>query len=117
MRMLFHLGVRERWPMGLQILALVCILAVGVMSTAQITHTHTGFSTQKQQGSQHNNPASDDHCPLCVAMHSAFAVPQHFTPEPALSIQRLDSVAAEAARIFRWRFEMACRPPPAQDYV
>jgi hypothetical protein len=50
-------------------------------------------------------------------MHSALAVPQHFAPEPALSIQRLDSVAAEAERLFRWRFEMASRPPPAQDFA
>jgi len=50
-------------------------------------------------------------------MHSALAVPQQFAPEPILEMQRLDSVAAEALRIFRWRFEMASRPPPAGSLV
>jgi hypothetical protein len=104
--------------MWLRVLALVCVLVVTVMSTAQVSHTHAEFSALKQQNPNHNSPpAPDDHCPLCVAMHSALAVPQHFGPEPILEIQRLDSVAAEAARIFRWRFEMASRPPPAESYA
>jgi hypothetical protein len=100
--------------MWLQVIALVCVLVVCIMSTAQVAHTHAEFSALKQ-GSHHNGPAPDDHCPLCVAMHSALAAPQQFAPEPMLQIQRLDSVAAEAIRIFRWRFEMASRPPPFQS--
>jgi hypothetical protein len=115
MRTLFQLGLREHRPVWLQVLALVCVLVVCAMSTAQVSHTHAEFSALKQQGSHHNSPAPDDHCPLCVAMHSALATPQHFAPEPTLSMQRLDSVAAEAERVFRWRFEMASRPPPVQD--
>jgi hypothetical protein len=102
--------------MWLRVLAVVCLLVVTIMSTAQVSHTHAEFSALKQSPN-HNSPAPDDHCPLCVAMHSALAAPQHFAPEPALSVQRLDSVAAEAERLFRWRFEMASRPPPTQDYV
>jgi hypothetical protein len=115
MRAVTQLGLKEHRPLWLQVIALVCVLAVCVMSTAQVSHTHAEFSALKQQGSHHNGPSPDDHCPLCVAMHSALAVPSHFTPEPMLAMQRLDSVAAETARIFRWRFEMASRPPPAQD--
>ena len=55
----------------------------------------------------------EDHCPLCVAMHSALPVALHVAPEPLLNIQTLDSIAMDAERIFRWRFEMASRPPPA----
>jgi hypothetical protein len=117
MQQIFHVGTRETKPMWLRLLALVCILVVSIMSTAQVAHTHAEFSALKQQKSNHNSPAPDDHCPLCVAMHSALAAPQNFAPEPTLSIQRLDSVAAEAERLFRWRFELASRPPPAQDYV
>ena len=107
-----QLGLSERRPIWLKVLALVCVLVVSIMSTAQVSHTHAEFSALKQNSS-HNAPAPDDHCPLCVAMHSALAAPQYFAPEPMLQMQRLDSVAAEAARIFRWRFEMASRPPPA----
>jgi hypothetical protein len=117
MQKIFQLGNHEQRPMWLRVLALVCVLVVTIMSTAQVAHTHAEFSALKQQNSNHNSPAPDDHCPLCVAMHSALAAPQQFAPEPTLSMQRLDSVASEAERIFRWRFEMASRPPPAQDYV
>jgi hypothetical protein len=82
-----------------------------MMSTVLACHTHGEFSL-KQNSQQHNSPATDDHCPLCVAMHSALPVSLHVTPEPMLQIQALDSVAADARRIFRWRFEMASRPPP-----
>ena len=116
MQQLFKLGLREHRPMWLRVLAVVCLLVVTVMSTAQVSHTHAEFSALKQSPN-HNSPAPDDHCPLCVAMHSALAEPHHFAPEPTLSVQRLDFVAAEAERLFRWRFEMASRPPPAQDYV
>jgi len=116
MQQIFKLGPGEHRPMWLRVLAVVCLLVVTIMSTAQVSHTHAEFSALKQSPN-HNSPAPDDHCPLCVAMHSALAAPQHFAPEPALSVQRLDSVAAEAERLFRWRFEMASRPPPTQDYV
>jgi hypothetical protein len=117
MRLFSQLGRQEQQPIWLQVLALVCVLAVCAMSTAQVSHTHAEFSALKQQGSNHNGPAPDDHCPLCVAMHSTLAVPDHYAPEPMVSMLRLDSVAAEAVRIFRWRFEMASRPPPAQNYA
>jgi hypothetical protein len=116
MRTLFQLGLREHRPLWLRLLAMLCIVAVCAMSTAQITHTHTGLSPLKQS-SHRNAPTTDDHCPLCVAMHSALAAPQQFAPEPTLTTHRLDSVAQEAARIFRWRFQMASRPPPAGDTV
>lgn len=105
----------ERRPLWLRVLALVCILMVTIMGTAQLVHSHTEFS--KQHSQNHGNTSSNDSCQLCVAMHYAFDVPQHFAPEPMVRIQRLDSVAAEAERLFRWRFEMASRPPPAQDAV
>lgn len=108
-----QLGLRSDRPFWLRFIAVLCVLVVTIMSTAQVSHTHAELSALKQ-GPNHNTP-TDDHCPLCVAMHSALAAPQHFAPEPTLSMQRLDSVAAEAERLFRWRFEMASRPPPAQD--
>ncbi|WP_035349568.1 hypothetical protein [Edaphobacter aggregans] len=117
MQSIFQLGLREHRPIWMRVLAVFCVLVVAVMSTAQVSHTHAEFSALKQQNPGHNSPAPDDHCPLCVAMHSALAVPQHFAPEPTLQMQRLDSVAAEAARIFHWRFEMASRPPPAGSHA
>jgi hypothetical protein len=100
--------------MWLRLIAIVCVLVVCMMSTAQVCHTHAELSALKQN-SRNNAPTQDDHCPLCVAMHSALPVALHIAPEPMLQIQALDSVAADAERIFRWRFEMASRPPPADQ--
>src|SRR5260221_1776937 len=104
----------QQRPMWLRLIAILCVLVVCVISTAQVCHTHDGFSSLKQN-SNNNGPAPDDHCPLCVAMHSSLPVALHVAPEPTLQIQALDSAAADAERIFRWRFEMASRPPPADQ--
>ena len=115
MQSLLQRGQSDRQrPMWLRLIAIVCVLVVCVMSTAQVCHTHAEFSLLKQN-SRNNGPAPDDHCPLCVAMHSALPVALHVAPEPMLQIQALDSVATDAERIFRWRFEMASRPPPADQ--
>src|ERR1700733_10702628 len=111
MQIFFQTGDSEQRPVWLRLLAMLCVLVVCMMSTVLAYHTHADFSALKQN-SQHNSPATDDHCPLCVAMHSALPVSLHVTPEPMLQIQSLHSVAADARRIFRWRFEMASRPPP-----
>ena len=114
MRNLFQLGRSDRqWPQWLRLIAIACVLVVCVMSTVQACHTHAEFSSMKQN--RGNGPTPDDHCPLCVAMHSALPVSLHVVPEPMLQIQAMDSVAADAQRIFRWRFEMASRPPPASQ--
>ena len=116
MRNLFQLGRSDRQGhQWLRLIAIACVLVICVMSTVQACHTHAEFSSMKQN--RGNGPAPDDHCPLCVAMHSALPVPLHVAPEPMLHIQALDSVAANAERIFRWRFEMASRPPPADRNV
>jgi hypothetical protein len=113
MQNLFQRGRTDRqWPLWLRVIAIACVLLVCVMSTVQASHTHAEFSSLKQN-SHNNGPAPDDHCPLCAAMHSALPVSLHVTPEPMLHVQPLDSVAADVERIFRWRFEMASRPPPA----
>src|SRR5579864_2820504 len=113
MQNLFQRGRRDReWPLWLRLVAIACVVVVCVMSTVQAFHTHSQFSSAKQH-SRNNGPTTDDHCPLCVAMHSALPVSIHSVASPMLDVHALDSVAADAERIFRWRFEMASRPPPA----
>jgi len=107
----FQAGETCQRPTWLRLIALLCVLMVCVMSTVQVAHHHTESSPLKPS-KNHNAPVPDDHCPLCVAMHSALPVSMH-APEPILQIHALDSVAANAQRIFRWRFQMASRPPPA----
>lgn len=96
-------SLRLRW------LTTLGILLLTVMSTVQACHTH---DLVPQAAGSHQGIPGPDHCPLCVAMHSALPATLQSAPEPVLHVQELDSVAADAERIFRWRFELACRPPP-----
>ncbi len=96
---------------SLRLLAIVCLLLVVAMSTVQVCHVHAAATSR--QGSRPGNPVPEDRCPLCVTMHSALPTGIHVAPEPVVAVRVLDSAAADAERMFRWRFEMASRPPPA----
>jgi hypothetical protein len=96
----------------LRTIAMLCILMVTFMSAAQACHTHTGDSSFKQ--SPHpNQPVPEDHCLVCVAMHSALPATLHISPAPPLDLEALGPIASDTLRTFRWRFEMASRGPPA----
>jgi hypothetical protein len=97
-------------PLWLRVAALVCVLLIAVMSTAQVCHTHTPLASSS--GSHQTAP---DNCPLCVAMHSALPATLRAAPEPVLHMRALDSAAADAERLFRWRFQLASRPPPVDS--
>jgi hypothetical protein len=96
-------------PLWLRWVTVFCIVLIAVMTTVQVCHTHT--PALQEQGTHQGTPAPD-HCPLCMAMHSAMPVTPQAAPEPVLHMQALDSTAADAERLFRWRFQLASRPPP-----
>ena len=102
--------LNPRQPVWLRWAVLLCVLLVAVMSTAQVCHTHA--LAAPAQGSHSGSDASPDSCPLCVAMHSALPATLQTAPEPVLHMQALDCAAADAERRFRWRFQLASRPPP-----
>ena len=109
-------GLRAgRRPLWLRTLGILCLVLVVVMSTIQVCHLH-GEMTGKQ-GSRQGDPTSENHCPLCVAMQSALPAGIHVSPEPLATVKALDSVAADAERMLRWRFEMASQPPPVTSDV
>ena len=91
-------------------IALACVLLVCVMGTAQVCHSH--FDAAPKHNSQQNQ-TPEDHCPLCVAMHSALPATLHVAPEPMLQLQHLDAAAADAEREHLWNLKTASRPPPA----
>lgn len=111
------MGVRlDSRTLVLRMLAFVCLLLVVVMSTAQVCHVHGAVVAKQGRSSPGpNNSGPEDHCPLCVAMHSALPADIHVAPEPMVLVRALDSIAADVERKFRWRFEMASRPPPMVD--
>ena len=114
MRPLLQCGRLHQRPTWLLLLTFLCVLMVTVMSTVQVAHSHESFSMLKQNPG-HNGPSTSDHCPFCGVMRADLPVSMD-APKPVLQVHVLDTVAAEAERTFRWRFEMASRPPPADTH-
>lgn len=95
----------------LRLIAVFCLLMVTFMSAAQACHTHAEASSLRQ--GTHHQPAPEDHCPVCVAMHSALPASLHLAPAPTLQVEALTASVSDSLRAFHWRFELASRGPPA----
>ncbi|MEO6912380.1 MAG: DUF2946 family protein [Edaphobacter sp.] len=110
-------GRNSKQPvLWLRLIAALCILMVTFMSAAQSCHTHAEASSLRQS-TQHNQPVPEDHCPVCMAMHSAMPAPLHLAPVPMLEVEFVSPLPSDTLRIFRWRFEMASRGPPVVQNI
>jgi len=98
----------------MRMIAALCILMITFMSAAQACHTHAE-SASLRQSSHHNQLPPEDHCPVCMAMHSALPATLHLAPAPTLEIEPLSAAASDTLRSFSWRFEMASRGPPSSQ--
>src|ERR1700678_839688 len=81
--------------------SIVCLLLLTWMAFIQVTHVHP--------------VASDtDHCPICVAMHSA--APAAVVVEPIQLVSGPETLPVPVTRsvIRRWPFTLFNRPPPEQ---
>lgn len=89
---------RER-PRAFAVVAVVCLVLLALLTVAQVTHTHPVNS-------------DTDHCPLCIALHSAATV----VATAAMILLVQVAVAApvpEVRRISRqWHPQLFTRPPP-----
>ena len=119
MQTFFQLGTSPRpspqRPAWLRVLALLCLMLLSVASTEQACHIHAEIAA-KSSGSQDSRDSRQtvpDHCPLCVAMHSALPATAHTAPEPVLQIQAVLLQAVQTQRNQRWSYELFSRPPPA----
>jgi hypothetical protein len=105
-------GNNSRQPVvWLRLMAALCILMVTFMSAAQACHTHAEASSLRY--GSHHQPPPEDHCAVCVAMHSALPASLHLAAAPTLEVESLAANGSDMLRTFRWRFEMASRGPPA----
>ena len=98
--------------MWLRVLAMVCLLLVCVASTVQVCHVHGELSPASSDSRQ----TVPDHCPLCVAMHSALPATAYTDPEPVLQVQALLPTTVSFERVQRWRYELFSRPPPVVSF-
>jgi hypothetical protein len=103
----------------MRLLALFCVFLFGVVSTAQAAHLH-GVSTDAGKhrvqapaaGSQ--GPSDEEHCPLCVAMHSAFPASIKIAPVPVVATSSVVRLQAEQDVSSAWHFASFSRPPPVR---
>lgn len=93
-------------------IALVCILMVGFMSAAQACHTHAEASSLRQSSHQ-NQPSPEDHCLVCVAMHTAIPAGVNALEETTVdAAQYVVPSGVEDGHSTIRAFDLQTRPPP-----
>jgi hypothetical protein len=118
MRIEFQPGRSAQRPTWLRLVGVLCLLLICIASTAQVCHTHLEVAaSSKDSQDSHQNVPAPDHCPLCVAMHSALPATANAAPEPLLQVQAVLFRAVELQRLQRWSFDLFSRPPPAMPSV
>ena len=114
MKMMIRPGQTDQHrPMWLRVLAMVCLLVLCMASTAQVCHVHGEAPDSKD--SQSSRQTVPDHCPLCVAMHSALPATERTAPEPVLQVQAVLHKTFAVERLHRWSYELFSRPPPVME--
>lgn len=97
--------------------AVLCLLVVTLVATAQAVHAHGGWALGHHVAAQQPGPAvpiaaDDGHCPLCVAMHSAQPVATHRTSGADTHFAHRLAESTLRAHETRWHFARFSRPPP-----
>src|ERR1700722_9451532 len=96
MRNKFQSGRSAQRPTWLRLIGVLCLLLICIASTAQVCHTHLEAALTSKDS--HQNVPAPDHCPLCVAMHSALPATASAAPEPLLQGQAVLFRAVELQR-------------------
>lgn len=103
-------GQRASW---MRWIAVLCMLLMMVASTVEVCHSHP--DPVKQSKGQQSAPT--DHCPLCVAMHSALPATLHVAPEPVMMVGTVAGAAIDTRRRLLWAHGLSSRPPPANHTI
>jgi hypothetical protein len=104
-------------PMWLRILALSCVLLVGVASSVQAVHIHGQWLPESAAkaaapADASQLPGGEEHCPLCIAMHSALPVSASMQPVRMVLIEFRLVQFVDHAPDAAWHFALFSRPPP-----
>ena len=102
----------QQRPTWLRLLAMMCLLLLCVVSTAQACHVHGELSLAGKDAPD-SRQSVPDHCPLCVAMHSALPATAHTDAEPVLQVQAVSLKTVAVDRVEQRAYELFSRPPPA----
>jgi hypothetical protein len=99
-------------------LAAACVLLVGMASSAQVTHIHGQWLPDHAQkaaapADASQLPGGEEHCPLCVVMHSALPVAMQAGPAQMVLVVCWRVSVLDRVPDAQWHFAMFSRPPPA----
>ena len=106
-------------PLWMRVLTLACLLLVVGASSVQAIHIHGEWLPQNaiHAGSLPNGsqaPGGEEHCPLCVAMHSALPVAAHANTFLLTLVECKLVQALNHAPETQWHYAMFSRPPPVE---
>jgi hypothetical protein len=103
-------------PQWVRVLAMWCVLLVAAVGTVQAVHIHGEWLPKNAARVTIPADASqgqgEEHCPLCVAMHSALPVTMQVVPEPVQQVTQALYTHVLVAPEKLWSFAMFSRPPP-----
>ena len=103
-------------PLWMRWVAAVCLVVFSAVATAQAVHVHGDWlphnKAQLQAPAQTTQAGGEEHCPLCIALHSVLPGSVQTPPAPPEL-----SVAVPGERASRrpeapWPFANFSRPPP-----
>ena len=105
-------------PQWLRVVAMLCVALMGAIGTAQAVHIHGDWLPQNALHATVPVDASqgqgEEHCPLCVAMHSALPVTRVVVPVSLREVRLRLSPRALIAHQRLLSFAMFSRPPPVE---
>jgi hypothetical protein len=103
----------------LRVLTFACLLLVVGASSIQAIHIHGELLPQNaiHAGALPNGsqvPGGEEHCPLCVAMHSALPVTAHVDVLLVALVESRVVQSLHRAPETQWHYAMFSRPPPVE---
>jgi hypothetical protein len=103
-------------------LAFACLLFIAVVGTVQAVHIHGQWLPGKAAmagapADASQLPGGEEHCPLCVAMHSTLPVSNRVQPVRLVVVESRALPLVGRAPEAQWHFAMFSRPPPPRENV
>jgi len=110
-------ALQQAHPGWVRMLAAACVLLVGLASSAQVVHIHGQWLPDHEQKvgappDASQLPGGEEHCPLCVAMHSALPVAMQAGPAQMVLVESRPASVVDRVPDAQWHFAMFSRPPP-----
>ena len=108
--------IRSPHPVWFRWVAAMCVSLAALVGSAQAVHVHGQWLPRTTHAATQPAALSDgtgeEHCPLCVALHSALPVTLQLSPEPVQAVADLVLLPQGHEPSAVPHFALFCRPPP-----